>query len=87
MKRLIFLLMLIFISGCSFIVMDVIEEGNFKTFGIKKDDASKLTKEIERQKPKDLPEFYIMKKKEQQEFIPQEISESELPTIEGQKIK
>ncbi len=49
MKGLLLLLLaLVLISGCSFIIA---EDQDISTFGIKKEDASSLRQEIQRQRP------------------------------------
>ncbi len=40
------------------------EDENLKTIGIKKEDASKLTQDIEKQRPGNLTEIRVMQKEE-----------------------
>lgn len=49
------------ICGCSFIIS---EDKNLKTYGINKEDASSWTGKIEKQRPENLKDIYIMQKKE-----------------------
>ncbi len=51
MKGIIFALSVLLFCGCSFIIA---EDQDISTYGIKKDEASRLTQEIERQKPENL---------------------------------
>lgn len=56
MKGLVFVLGVLLLCGCSFIIA---EDQDISTFGIKKDEATSLTREIQRQRPEDLPEVKI----------------------------
>jgi hypothetical protein len=57
MKGLAFVLGILLFCGCSFIVA---KDQDVSSFGIKKDEASSLTREIQRQRPEGLPgaEFF-----------------------------
>lgn len=52
MRGLVCVLGMILLCGCSFIVA---KDQDVSSFGIKKDEASALTREIQRQRPEDLP--------------------------------
>jgi len=52
MKGLVFVLGMVLVCGCSFIIA---ENQDISTYGIKKDEASRLTEEIQRQRPENLP--------------------------------
>ncbi len=56
MKGLVFVLGMLLVCGCSFIVA---EDQDISSFGIKKDDAASLTQEIKRQRPENPPEVDI----------------------------
>ena len=57
MRGLLLVLSLALFCGCSFIVAD---DKDISSYGIKKDEASSLTREIQRQRPEGLPggEFF-----------------------------
>ena len=61
MRLFISLLIITTFCGCSFIMN---ENENMKTIGIRKDDATKLTDNIDKQRPDNLSEIKIMQKKE-----------------------
>lgn len=56
MKGLVFVLGMLLVCGCSFIIA---EDQDISSFGIKKEDASSLTQEIKRQRPENPTEVEI----------------------------
>ena len=62
MRRLVYLLIITLICGCSFIMS---ENEDLKTIGISRDNASKLNQDIETQRPDAPAEIRILQKEEE----------------------